>query len=110
MCDWNAERYHEISAPQQSWGRRVLDRLVLGGGERALDLGCGTGRVTALLAERLPRGVVVGLDRSGAMLETAAGARGPGGAGVPLVLGDGASLPFARAFDVIFSAATFHWI
>ena len=43
--DWNADRYHEISTPQQTWGRRVLDRVQLKGTERALDLGCGTGRL-----------------------------------------------------------------
>ena len=43
MTDWNAARYHEISAPQQAWGRRVLERLPLTGTERVLDLGCGTG-------------------------------------------------------------------
>jgi trans-aconitate 2-methyltransferase len=108
MCDWNAERYHEISTPQQTWGRRVLERLALDGSEHVLDIGCGTGRLTALLAERLPNGRAFGLDRSAAMLQTAAGwvprAR------VPLVRGHGAALPFQGVFDVVFSAATFHWI
>ena len=47
MTDWNAGRYHDISSPQQAWGRRVLDRLPLAGTERVLDIGCGTGRLTA---------------------------------------------------------------
>ena len=46
MSDWNAERYHQISRPQQAWGRRVLERLPLTGDELVLDLGCGTGRMT----------------------------------------------------------------
>ena len=108
--DWNAERYHEISAPQQAWGRRVLDRLVLTGTERTLDVGCGTGRLTALLAERVPRGHVVGLDRSAAMLGTAASWLRDRAPRVTLVLADAAALPFMRAFDAVFSAATFHWI
>ena len=110
MTEWNAERYHHISAPQQAWGRKVLDRLSLEGHERVLDLGCGTGRVTGEIAARVPGGGVVGLDRSPAMLATARAWLRERAPGVGLVLGDGASLPFQRAFDATFSGATFHWI
>ena len=53
---------------------------------RALDLGCGTGRLTRSLAERGP---TVGMDASSAMLARAQAT------GVPLVQGDGFALPFA---------------
>src|SRR5262245_5750958 len=108
--DWNAERYHNVSAPQQAWGRKVLDRLPLTGSEHVLDLGCGTGRITGELAARVPNGFVVGLDFSGAMLDTAQMWLCEHAPGVRLVRGDGASLPFRRAFDAVFSGATFHWI
>lgn len=110
MADWNAEQYHLVSTPQQSWGRRVLDRLPLDGAEVVLDLGCGTGRITSEIAARLPRGRVVGVDRSQAMLATARGWLREHAPAARLVLGDGAALPFRRAFDAVFSGATFHWI
>jgi trans-aconitate 2-methyltransferase len=110
VTEWNAERYHDLSGPQQAWGRKVLDRLPLQGHERVLDLGCGTGRVTGEIATRVPGGVVVGLDRSPAMLATAHEWLRDHAPRVGLVLGDGASLPFRRAFDAVFSGATFHWI
>jgi trans-aconitate 2-methyltransferase len=110
MTDWNAERYHQISSPQQAWGRRVLDRLALEGSERVLDLGCGTGRVTAEIAARVPSGSVVGIDRSTAMLETAQAWLRDHAPRATLVQADGAALPFHRAFDAVFSGATFHWI
>ena len=72
MTEWNAERYHQVSSPQQAWGRRVLERLPLEGHEHVLDIGCGTGRITGEIAARVPAGRVVGVDRSAAMLETAA--------------------------------------
>ena len=53
------------------WGSAVLERLPLAGDERVLDAGCGSGRVTELLAARLPRGRVVALDGSPAMIEAA---------------------------------------
>ena len=64
MADWNAERYHEISSPQQAWGLRLLERLPLAGTEHVLDLGCGTGRLTEEIHRRVPGGRVVGVDLS----------------------------------------------
>jgi trans-aconitate 2-methyltransferase len=110
MPEWNAERYHQISSPQQAWGRRVLERLPLAGGERVLDLGCGTGRVTAEIHRRLPDGYLVGADRSGAMVEAASQWLAEHARGAAVVQADGAALPFRRAFDAVFSGATFHWI
>src|SRR5579872_3106546 len=110
MADWNAARYHQISSPQQTWGRRVLDRLALEGFERVLDIGCGTGRVTAEIAARVPHGGVVGLDQSAAMLDTARPWLREQAGRATLVRADGAALPFNRAFDAVFSGATFHWI
>ena len=69
--DWNATSYERMSAPLEAMGREVLDRLDLRGDERVLDAGCGTGRVTAALLERLPRGEVVAVDGSPAMVEAA---------------------------------------
>ena len=104
--DWNAVTYHHLSDPQLAWGRRVAAKLAPRAGERIIDLGCGTGRLTTELAARFPAVCFVGADVSETMLEEARRAN----AGVPLVRADGAALPFAAAFDAVFSAATFHWI
>ena len=112
MSDWDATRYHRVSEPQFDWGQRVIARLQPSGGERILDLGCGTGRLTLEIVKAAgdapPR--VIGLDRSGAMLAVARAARDESGSPVGYVQGDGAALPFAAAFDAVFSAATLHWI
>jgi SAM-dependent methyltransferase len=110
MTDWDASRYHRISDPQFEWGTRVIGRLAPAPGERILDLGCGTGRLTRLIAAAVDGGTVVGFDRSSAMLGVAASPQGVPGGRVVYVLGDGAALPFAGAFDAVFSAATLHWI
>lgn len=109
MRDWDAARYHRISAPQFDWGQRVIARLNPASGERVLDLGCGTGRLTHEIRAALGEGRVVGLDRSGAMIAVAREAQG-GRSGVSYVQADGRALPFAGAFDAVFSAATLHWI
>lgn len=58
--DWDAVTYDRVADNQEDWGREVLDRLELTGEETVLDAGCGSGRVTRLLLERLPRGRVLG--------------------------------------------------
>jgi trans-aconitate 2-methyltransferase len=110
MADWDARQYHRISQPQQEWGQRVLDRLTLRGDEDALDVGCGTGHLTARLAARLPRGTATALDPSAAMVQQAARWLATAAPDVRLLRADGMHLPFVAAFDVVFSTATFHWI
>ena len=69
--------YDRVADPMTRWGADVLDRLPLRGDETVLDAGCGSGRVTELLAERLPRGRVVALDGSTAMIDAARAAAAP---------------------------------
>jgi trans-aconitate 2-methyltransferase len=93
------------------WGIEVLDRLPLAGGERVLDAGCGSGRVTEALAERLPNGRVVALDASPAMLEEARRRLARFGDRVEFIRADlGTPLPIEGQVDAILSTATFHWV
>lgn len=109
--EWDAASYHRVSAPQTSWGQRVLSRLVLRGDERVIDAGCGTGRLTGELLARLPRGRLVALDRSWNMLITArANLRPTYGPRLSYVQAALPALPFAAWADLVFSTATFHWV
>ncbi|MGH9349567.1 MAG: class I SAM-dependent methyltransferase [Vicinamibacterales bacterium] len=109
--EWNAGVYHRVSNPQLDWGLPVLERLPLGGGEVVLDVGCGTGRLTERLVERLPRGRAVCVDRSENMLQTAREHLEPRcGGRVAFACADAAALPFSGIADAVFSTATFHWV
>ena len=93
------------------WGASVVDRLPLEGDERVLDAGCGTGRVTAVLAERLPNGRVIALDGSRSMIEQARDRLATFGDRIEYVVADlGSPLPIHRPVDAILSTATFHWV
>jgi len=108
--DWDASTYDRIADPQANWGRAVVERLSLDGGERVLDAGCGTGRVTAMLLDRLPRGRVVALDGSPAMVEGARRRLGDDPRLEYVVADLARSLPIAGQVDAVLSTATFHWI
>ncbi len=107
--DWDAATYHRQAAPQEDWGREVLGRLELNGDETVLDAGCGSGRVTRLLLERLPRGRVIGVDASPSMIEEARRHLGEDDR-VQLMASDLLEIELAEPVDAIFSNATFHWI
>ena len=116
-ADWDAATYDRLASPQEAWAREVLDRLPLRGDETVLDAGCGSGRVTKLLLERLPRGRLIGVDGSPSMVEAASEAIA-GDERVALLCCDLLELtPAILAeeagtgdVDVVFSNATFHWI
>ena len=111
MREWNADSYHQVSTPQFDWGTSVLERLPLEGHELVFDIGCGTGRLTEKLLDRLPRGQVVAIDISVNMLETARSFLRPTfGGRVQLVMADASLLPAVGVADAIFSTATFHWV
>lgn len=109
--DWDASTYDRVANPHERWGRSVVSWLDLRGDERVLDAGCGSGRVTAQLLERLPRGRVVALDASPSMLAEAARRLDADKDRVEFLLGDlSAPLPLAEPADAVLSTAAFHWV
>lgn len=111
LREWNATSYHKVANPHVDWGRVVLERLPLRGDETVIDAGCGTGRLTELLLERLPGGSVIALDQSANMLAQAGDHLSPRfGDRVTFRQADLVNLDFDRVADAVFSTATFHWI
>lgn len=107
--EWDAGSYHAMATPHQTWGAEILDRLPLRGDETVLDLGCGTGRVTGQLLQRLgPQGRVIGIDGSAAMVADAQ--RRLGGERARFLQQDLLELTVDQPADAAISGATFHWI
>jgi trans-aconitate 2-methyltransferase len=113
--DWDGAAYDRLADPQTRWGRAVLERLVLFGDETVLDAGCGSGRVTEDLLERLPRGRVVAVDVSASMLEEARRRLTAHHDRVRFLRADllelaPSTLGPDAPVDAVFSTATFHWV
>lgn len=108
MATWNATEYAKNSSEQQKWARELIAKLHLHGDERVLDLGCGDGKVTAEIAEQLPRGEIVGVDLSQDMVDFAK--RTFDVPNLSFSQADARSLNFENEFDVVFSNAVLHWV
>jgi trans-aconitate 2-methyltransferase len=106
--DWDAATYHRVSSPHVEWANVLLDRLDLRGDETVLDAGCGSGRVTLMLAQRLPEGRVVAVDQAPSMVEHAREALA--GARATVLQADLTELTLDAPADAVFSSAVFHWI
>jgi len=85
-------------------GESLVDLLAPQPGESILDVGCGTGHLTAQIAQR--GAAVVGIDNSAAMVERAR-AEYPQ---LDFRLADATDLGFEGSFDAVFSNAALHWI
>jgi trans-aconitate 2-methyltransferase len=111
--EWDAATYDQVATPQERWGIPVVERLQADGVDTVLDAGCGTGRVTQMVLDRVPEARVLAVDGSRQMLDRAARRLEPAvtaervrfvhaDLSQPLQLGD--------AVDAALSTATFHWI
>lgn len=98
---WDPARYQRNAGFVAVLGEPLLALLAPQPHERILDLGCGDGTLTALIAERAS---VIGVDASAAQV-AAARARG-----LTAEVMDGTRLAFAATFDAVFSNAALHWM
>lgn len=108
MLKWNPTDYAASSSTQAVWAKEMIDRLSLRGDEHILDVGCGDGRLTELLARAVPRGRVVGCDAAPEMIAHARQQHRR--RNLEFTLADARELRLPGAFDVLFSNAALHWV
>jgi trans-aconitate 2-methyltransferase len=109
MTEWNASGYDRIASLQASMAREALSLLHLKGTEIVLDLGCGSGKVTAEIAARVRDGSVVGIDSSAEMISFATKHFGDR-PNLRFQTADVRHLPFRADFDLVVSFNAVHWI
>jgi trans-aconitate methyltransferase len=101
---WDPARYQDQHSFVWRYGASLLELLDLRPGERILDVGCGTGQLTAEIAKSGAQ--IVGLDNSPDMLAEAR----KNFPALTFVPGDAASFRFPEPFDAVFSNAVLHWV
>lgn len=108
---WRAEAYLRHAGPRERPAldlfEKIADDAVPDGG-RAWDLGCGHGRLTALVADRWPTAEVVGVDSSADMLRTAQSTNDRDG--ISWHLGGMLERTPAHPLDLIVANASLHWL
>ena len=101
---WNAQCYDEKHAFVFKYGEDVVRQLAPRPGERILDLGCGTGYLTNLIAQAGAR--VTGIDSSASMIERAKATY----TDLDFRVMSATDMHFDIPFDAVFSNATLHWV
>jgi len=108
---WNSDDYLKHSSAQYEWAQELIKKLLLKGTESILDIGCGDGKITALINSYVKNGYVAGVDSSEDMIALAQ-------KNFPLskytnlkfFIMDATKLNFTDNFDIAFSNAALHWV
>jgi trans-aconitate 2-methyltransferase len=103
---WDPEIYLTFAAERTRPAAELLARVPLKAPRRAIDLGCGPGNSTALLAARWPQAEIEGLESSPEMLAKAKAS----GVRAKWIAGEVETWQPDAPYDVVFSNATLHWI
>lgn len=101
---WNARLYDDKHAFVFKYGEDLVEDLAPRAGERILDLGCGTGYLTHLIAQK--GATVTGIDNSPTMIEMADNMY----PGLNFLVRSATDFDFDTPFDAIFSNAVLHWV
>lgn len=106
---WDATDYANHSSAQEIWAGELIAKLNLSGSEQVLDLGCGDGKISSVIAERLVTGNVIGIDASKDMISLAHDIYSER-RNLNFKHGDAIRFLYKEKFDVIFSNAVLHWV
>jgi trans-aconitate 2-methyltransferase len=104
VITWDPDHYEEFFAQRHQPGRDLIARIDLVDPATIVDLGCGTGRLTAELALRWPDASVTGIDRSAEMIAATARTM------IGYQVGDIETWEPPEPVDLVFANASLHWI
>ena len=103
---WDPGQYHRFTDHRLRPALELLDRVPITGASIVYDLGCGSGNVTRVIAERFAGARVAGVEISSEMLAKAAEPPGR----IEWIQADIAGWEPERAPELIYSNAALHWI
>lgn len=107
---WKAEEYYQNSSSQKNAAADLMQYVTIKENARILDVGCGDGKITAEIAAKVPKGTILGIDLSPAMIKFAQEAFSPRIPNLHFLRKDAQNLDFDHEFDIIFSFTALQWI
>jgi len=108
---WDAKFYQKNSPVQYELGLRALEKLHPGYNEDILEIGCGNGVLTMLLAKKVPNGKIIALESSKEMAQQAKeNLKDHGIRNVKVINTDAIKMNYENQFDAVFSNSAIHWI
>jgi trans-aconitate 2-methyltransferase len=105
---WSPDQYLRFAGERLRPFVELIDRIGADEPDVVVDLGCGPGNATLLLADRWPDALIRGIDYSAEMIEEAKSLEVPGH--LSFELGDAYTFSDASSVDVLVSNATLHWV
>lgn len=105
---WNPEKYDKQSVLQYRTAMKMLESFVFYGNEKVLDVGTGSGKISNEIAQRVPNGSVIGLDRNHEMIEFAKQKYTLDN--LSFIEEDIIEMNFSNEFDVVVSFWTLSWV
>lgn len=107
---WNAEDYFQNSQFQYKHAKDALSKYKFNGDEFVLDVGCGDGKITSEIANKIKFGYVTGIDSSKHMIKFADSEFGLRHKNINFSVYSAESIPYKNEFDLIVSFACLHWV
>jgi len=105
--EFDGDKYLKASKHQKEWGQKLINEFQFIGNESILELGCGDGMLTKIIADRIPDGSILGIDISKGMINKAKELTQDNLLFQLMNIND---INFRDKFDTIISNATLHWV
>ncbi len=110
MKTWDAQSYHFASDHQVQLAQEFLSHFRYLSPSTICDVGCGSGRVTRMLADLFPKAMIYGIDPDVGMLEHSKKSLADLSDRIALILSDVLFIKLPKPMNLIFSNFAFHWI
>lgn len=107
---WNAEDYHNNSSVQLESSLELLKQVDFREIKKILDIGCGDGKITALISSKIPNGSVLGIDLSPEMINFSKNTYQDKYENLNFDVKKAEEIDYHEEFDAIFSSYALHWV
>ena len=104
-----ADDYKKNSGLQWEWAIDSLNKFSFNPYDNVLDVGSGDGKITALIAKQIPKGLIVGMDISENMV-TQSSSQFFHYENLQFLQGTATAIPYSMQFDKVVSFCALHWV